>query len=479
MHTDNPILVTINNASARLDDRSHSLANLVLALGIPRIDTKIPTLCIELDVKTRRFLFHINPEFIKSEEVETLEQVGFLQAHEALHIALGHMEDTLSGEYDNAKALEYAHECIINDTLVDKFGPQCLPYNGCFGPKLFDNDFAGWTTRQAYDYIVSKMKSDEDQQQSNGDSSENGDDDNQSNNEQGSSNNAEQESPNSSGQGSSDTKEHSKSCGGIIIPDNATPQTLIDAVKDIIDQCDLQKDSGFESQSIGGGIGTQSGVISSIESQPLDIKWKDILQIINPKITSYGGKSKTHFDFFNQNPRIKSVAPNLIYPTRTSNNKNNGMSKGKLPTIVVAVDCSGSIHPLVLEQTINFVTNVPTELFNPIPIAFDSDIHEIDIDNPQLPIGGGTSIVGVYNYASEQAEKNKKKYQGTYVIVVSDGEYDEPECLFDKNPDWIKNNWFFIDCYNSNCYLFDIHDTGNFIDKTHEYNLRDLVNEHI
>jgi predicted metal-dependent peptidase len=146
-----------------LDENFTYFLTHVLNAGKPRQSGIVPTACVALPTKSTRledFEFHFNPDF-----AETLddEEMGFVLAHETMHVLLNHLE--LGQHFDNPQIFNLAADAVINDYLVD-LGLEMVE-GGVTGEALVGHSCAHSTVAEVYAEI--KQEVDKQQQQQGGD----------------------------------------------------------------------------------------------------------------------------------------------------------------------------------------------------------------------------------------------------------------------------------------------------------------------
>jgi hypothetical protein len=111
----------------------------------------IPTACVSFDPVKKVIRFEMNPDYISK---LSDEEVGAVISHETYHVLLNHFSDLPDRKkYPNLKALIHAQECIINDGLFGNVGLE-LPNGVLSGPAMYQKDFALFSTKEGYDFIV-------------------------------------------------------------------------------------------------------------------------------------------------------------------------------------------------------------------------------------------------------------------------------------------------------------------------------------
>lgn len=157
---------------------STGLYRLIKNLGSPSFTTSIDTACVSFERipeknNTPAIVFNINPDLFKQLPAE---QVAFVIAHEALHVAKNHLGERWfeSDKYPLKHVFELAQELVVNDTLTDSYQLQPPTRKnqdgeetriGVFGDEKFGFSFNGLDTPQAYPKILELLQQQQEQQQ--------------------------------------------------------------------------------------------------------------------------------------------------------------------------------------------------------------------------------------------------------------------------------------------------------------------------
>lgn len=146
-----------------------SFAAVVRNLGMPHPNETIPSAQVSFDMAQEKILFEINPNFIRDMDDS---EIAAVIAHETYHVILNHLNDLKNkDEYPETLVLRDALECIINDGLKDNVGFTTGP-DTFHGPVAYGQDFSMFSTREGYEFILSKQDEDDSDSDANEDSDE-------------------------------------------------------------------------------------------------------------------------------------------------------------------------------------------------------------------------------------------------------------------------------------------------------------------
>lgn len=152
-------MATYESAIEWLNDNDPFFVTPILSLGKPVYDSSISTMCVRKSVDSSfgDFEFAINPGYI---DAYSDEEIAGSLIHEVIHIFLGHLQEAISGDFDDAQSLIIAHEVICNDRLTE--GGFILPDIGAlFGPEIIGEDASPYTTEEVYEKIMNENKDEE------------------------------------------------------------------------------------------------------------------------------------------------------------------------------------------------------------------------------------------------------------------------------------------------------------------------------
>lgn len=444
----------------------HSLA---LSLGVPVEDSgEGVTAFVSFNADEKQVEFHMNPDFIHPMEDE---QIGYLIAHETYHVILSHLQEAMSGEYENVSALTIAHECLVNDSVDAVIGLDS-PEGGVHGIEMFGTDFSILSTREGYEVVLAAQ--DEDADGSVGDVSGSGGDDSGDVGSDGS-------------EGSEGDSANVVMCSGVTVSsedaaalqdvvisgiieadiydeDDSVSTQLADAISDI----DPSLSGGF---SLGKGEGSESlGIIDDI-----NLNWKELLALINPKIMSGGSKPKK--TTWNRPRRTAmGIYPDTILPVMSIGSKRDD-DGNEVPAVVLALDLSTSIPDRFIQGLKSMAATMPDNLFRKFPVTWSSALVEFD-ESERVCGRYGTDVGLVWEYA----KKIEHECGVTpYVVVITDGVFVSPnEMRSEKNSDEIFQRWFWgrIPQGNNGFYrtiLLGDEYTPRYVNMDHVFNIDDML----
>lgn len=406
---------------------------LARALGEPIESDEIDTACVSFDKDNKAITFNINPDYIS--EMDS-EKVAFVIAHEAYHVLLSHLNEISSKEYKDYSILTVAHECIVNDSIENSLALEC-PDNLYHGEK-YGADFSAFSTKEAYEYLVKN---------------ENNDDSNK---------------PSESGCDGFNVSDEDmedffdaleNAVNGAIKDSNDNNEHLPSEIEDMIFEMGIQTSNSF-------GIGSDNSEMF-VKQDDMNLNWKDLLARINPKVLTAGHKdvvSSWH------SPRRKMVSsyPNIILPV---NKKRGGTSDNgsDMPTVILALDMSGSIPSYLIGGLANLADSMPADLFDGIPVTWSNSVKEFNTKTKAICSRGGTNIDAVYQYSQKVADKKKSQ---PYVVVITDG-----ECRFYKetDKDVVRERWFW-GAINKNSIRTIKSRFSSYIDNDSVFDVNDFLN---
>lgn len=157
--------------------------------------------------------------------------------------------------------------------------------------------------------------------------------------------------------------------------------------------------------------------------------WARLLRDINPRIASAGSKRgalagrRTRTTFAKPSRKFAWAYPRMILPSRiASTPEDEGDS---LPTIILAVDQSGSIPASAVEDSMALAATVPSHAARFIVCRWSDHLDEIEDPRPGAPSpvfwkGGATLFHLVVEFA-ERVKRERTGGKDPYVITVTDG----------------------------------------------------------
>jgi predicted metal-dependent peptidase len=424
-----------------LDEHQPFFTSFVVALGVPTITHTADTAEVRLNRERDELELALNPEWLAD---KTDAEAGAVLAHEAYHVLLDHFHElTQTTIFPNHTALVYAHECIINDSLVNEF--FSVPKEMFFGPELVGEDCSNLSTEEAY-RLFEHMA---DEQQSQSGAGEAGEGDEGDAGGMGGSglpecpfklvivDDAAQELADRLDQAMIDAA-HS----GDVKPQDV-PQELADRMAEI----GLITDAAPRADARGFGAGSQQSAADILmeQNKSLNLNWVEILAQINPKIMESAGdvRRQTKANWAAPRRKMAYAYPNVILPTIKTIDDRDGNTPEKKPTVLLALDFSGSIPRNMTQVLALLARSIPKDLmdvhaytFSTITVPFDPEVKGY-----QRTASGGTDFSCVERVAKEmQAKDPQKNYP--YVICMTDGEADFNSLK--PNEQQLKEQWFWM-----------------------------------
>lgn len=428
-----------------LFDVAPEFGRLAQILGIP--EEGAPGETAQVEFTNGKIKFSISVDYVEN---LTDEEVAGIIAHETYHVVLEHLDEMMSGEYDVEFYLVEAHECIINDSIPLNFGIT-MPEGLYSGPVKFDQDFSVFTTRQGYDFVEDFYKDNE---------------------------NEEDESEEDSASDESDSASGRGGCGGIYI----TPEEveafhefmdneLLEAGTDIdVDKLDSSiadriedlQDGDLQQTGVGFSIDPNNTDTHSFSaSSPYYMNWAQLLKIIDPKIMDKG-KVKKKPNWARPNRSYMSVYPDVILPSKNSNNKDGNRNGKNKPYVIIALDLSGSIPKELINHMVALADTLPQDIMTAVPVTWSDSVHEYYIDY-QVVETGGTDFNNLVRWVQNYSKENKVD---PYVICITDGGFSNYSVI--NNKQWIDSRWHMVGIDNRSSFQMEtrfknVYNIGNFI----------------
>jgi len=198
---------------------------------------------------------------------------------------------------------------------------------------------------------------------------------------------------------------------GDSIPDAVTKDIGGDAPQEI-------KDAQQEKSPQGGKL-AGSG-FTNLEEWAVDHKaefaWAEILKEIAPKAFWEGKDGKRHLTFNNLNRKVAWQAPEIVLPVYRDSDGDGG-DPNKKPSMVLAIDTSGSIGHETQRGFFRIAKSIPTEHINLRTISFTTVVEEFDIAGSPKFRSGGTAFGPISTWVNNEYGKN---YPDA-VVVFTDG----------------------------------------------------------
>lgn len=346
------------------------LGSIARSMGQPVFDEDHETAYITFDNEGKvRFCF--NPDFIMSLDVDMLAAVI---SHEAYHLALYHLEEmkdkvTFPHQHD----LTVAQECVINDTIENVHGMK-MPDFVYRGMDVIQEDCSQYSSKQVYDKLPH-----------------------------------EEHPPGEGG------------CGGIHISEEDLDKyhkEIEEIIKDAAKQSGKSVDEfmkDIRNSATGGYAGTMQGNMSTAR-----MNWRRLLANINPKVMTAGGRKKTKNNWLKNNRRMISVYPKVIMPSQEVHDPIGDDIGDDLPTLVIALDLSGSIPMSLVDTLRGLLNDIPTNLMRAYPCTWSSNLIPYDPNVGRVCYQACTNISLVVKYVNKI---QRETGVDPYVLVITDGDY--------------------------------------------------------
>ena len=388
--------------------------SLILQLGSAHADSNVSTACVRAvhNDSPDQWEFAYNPEFF---DTLTNEQAVGVMTHEIYHILLHHLNEVFENiqtdpkPYENHQKLVIAHECIVNDNVIND--GHDLPDNLIIGFERLGFDTSSYSTREVYDLIP--------------------DDDEL----------LQQPDP-------------SQMCDIGDLSDDQL-KGLIDAIKGTVDQM-----SDDEASNMGPVKAMKDGEDSSIKkagtefdssstyAQKMDVSeaWVDFIRKINPDfLEGFGLFGKQRTTWAKPRKKFTYMYPKVLLPNKITVGDNLKKDGGMKPHIVLALDFSGSIPRSTADDMAKLARSIPDSIdvdcctFSTHFVPFD---HTKDKNKTA---SGGTSFAAVEQFVRSL---NLNEYPKA-VVVFTDGYADFDDYYSygsgtKPSQSQLRNNWYWV-----------------------------------
>lgn len=386
----------------------HRLFYGVFELGEPLFTDEVDTAAVAFNTSTGKVDFLLNEDFFNNlNETERL----FLVCHEALHVVFSHIERTkkfnLHLEYSNI-----AQDIVINELLVNEFGfiRDELPItkNACFVDTVFSQSeikakkiFLNGSFEYYYNLLVEKA-------------------------------------PKNIKVETIDQHDYEDESGiRTEIPEEvadslvkaATDKMSNSEVKDMIESLN-ESMSDKLTHAGSSSLGSIYGI--SLEKVNTHNRWE---KLIKNKIASLIKVDTRENETFVKKPRRLTCLQDDLFLPEFVENEHNSNDKFN---IAFFLDASGSCISYK-NQFFSLANSIPKDKFNINLYSFDTSVFKLDIKNPRVYGGGGTSF-GPIERAIQKDILNDKNFRGKYpdlVFVLTDGYGDRVTPEKPKNWYWL------------------------------------------
>lgn len=401
MGKENPILKQDFDQMGYLDQLSHyhGLFYGVFQLGKPYHTEEISTAAVGFNESTGKVEFLINPNFFyRLGEKEQL----FVLCHEALHVVLSHIDRTrqfkLHGDLSNI-----AQDIVINELLVSEFGFDRkllkFGFKPCFIDTVFDKETIkkeniqpGKSFEYYYDLLIKNQN-------------------NLGMDVQTMDMHGQKGQPQPKGQNGTPLQdipqEVTESIAKSVMSDLSEDEqdSLLESLDDCIKEHDAMRGD------MGGG-----SLFGITLEQKQQNPWE---KIVKNKVASLLKKDIRDLESFRVRPRrLTILSEDMFLPEYLEEDKNDNDKFN----LVFFLDASGSCIGYK-NQFFNLARSIPEDKFNVKLYSFDTRTYELDIKDPHVKGGGGTSF-GPLETAVQKAIKEDERFLGKYpdlVFVLTDG----------------------------------------------------------
>lgn len=352
--------------------------------------------------------------------------------HELNHVLHDHLSHFTDNEgMDDQQKLTVAQEIVCNDTVLHHGNPLPLMDKIFHGERILGYNTYPRTTREVYDLLDDEAM---DKANSGGDEGEGGgaggaggagggecgDCDGK-----GTDDNGEVcQGCDGSGKGQGRPGGHGHGCGGIEIDPNVTAEDLKELAEAVADGLS-DEDIKAISEALGGsGVGHDlpGGNLSLDKKEDVSADWVALLRHIAPEIADEVGGGATMdrmvADWRSQPLFSYGMGQAARLPVFTPEGQVNGIGDDVRPTIILAVDQSGSIPQEVARKARELATTIPRELADVRACVFGDTWAELDLDDGSVSRhhGFGTDFSAVAEFVSEVGATER-----TSVLVFTDG----------------------------------------------------------
>ena len=232
------------------------------------------------------------------------------------------------------------------------------------------------------------------------------------------------------------------------LQDAMNNNTMDEALADLINEA--TSDGTLDENMVSGTgftIGSPTGKTRDTDDvnipDNMSLDWARLLKEIDPRILTVGRKTLA---FNNTEQRsfarvyrpLATFYPDVIIPGHIGEDGTPDGDDNAVPTIILALDYSGSTPEWFLEVIVALADTIPTEGADVRVITWSNDVVEWD-ENRNVCEQWGTDIDLVFEYAKEVSEEINGD---PYVIVVSDGEFNHVHSHHDLGAP--KENYYWV-----------------------------------
>lgn len=413
------------------------------SVGFPSLGNMTEAELQNIDLSSLDVEFTFNPQFAES---LTPEEIGFICAHETMHVLLNHPSQL--NDYKNKQLFNVAADIVINDFLVSH-GIDSYPQGACLGPEILGQDCSNMTVGEVYELVEQQGKIDDQDDQDD---------------QEGGEGNAEGQG---SGSGEDEGEIDYSQFGTPLDSHNwdetseAEQKKLEELGEKLYEEAvdngmeDVKENQQRDSSNIQGtkaGSGSFSGPEFK-EVEGISMNWKKLLEEVDPDIFKDPSKGPPSRPSFHRRRRNMAGFKDTLLPVERVDHKDEKKNKEK-PVVVMALDTSGSVQQDDVDKFITLARSIPQDRVDLRTCTFTSSFRELDIENPKYN-SGGTCFSAIEQYIQKNVIRKKgedaKDKQGRKllkdypksVIVITDGYAD---FYGNKRPskDQLKDSWTWL-----------------------------------
>lgn len=389
----------------------------VLNVGKPQWRQDLDTAAIDFEDADNP-LFVFNDEFAQTLQPQ---EMSFVLAHETMHVVLNH--GRLLRSLPNTQIANIAMDAVINDYLAGQ-GIEPLPW-AIRGEQVIGQTAANLPVREVYDRLVHQQRQ---QEKANEQSDSDDTGDGQSGDEDNGATSSEENSVSSA-----DIEQLAQSVanGGGLLNEHEWVAANADTIEQFAAQWEDVPDDIKELMQDAqpahvrqAGNGTDSALQEWRETHGVSLAWEQLLKEIDPDILPKPGPKQRRQhprSSFRQRPRKLGAFPDLLLPVRDPEPKKRGLNvdKGK-PSIVMALDTSGSISRTTANEFVGLAKSIPEDKVDLQCCTFTTSAKELNLQKPSFP-SGGTDFSCIEKYIQDNFLAKGKPYPKA-VVVVTDGD---------------------------------------------------------
>lgn len=397
-----------------LAENNPEYETVVYNLGVPVVDDNIDTAMVtsEVDSSDGDFSLHINDDFLQSNPDYSAATVLI---HESVHILMKHLSELARKNdlgFTDDNALMIAHEVLVNDYVyslgftfaddVDENGEIIKKARDkyYFGKEWIGKNSLGMSTRQVYELLENSDRKDEVDKAN--------DLHNHSSGSDGTSISPEQAE-----------KIEQGFINGVFTNNNIVPEGFEEFNNDSLtdEEFSAKDDDSVSGTKAGSSFDLRKATILA-EQYGTNVEWFKFLNEVNPDFL----KGKTHgrrittSDWVKVNTRATALPNSLKYPSRKGQRGRLDKKKSNnvKPSIVIALDTSGSIPKYMQDRLLTLIETVPKDLIDVRACTFST--RHVEYTGRKSSIAsGGTDFSAVESFVRSLDKRPKT------VIVITDG----------------------------------------------------------